>query len=117
MKEHQVQKLVFGLVIIIFLVKILKRLLRIPRPIIKAQSTFGMPSTRAASLFFIAVYLMLTNKLSKTTKILLIVAVILSCSMKYFLKEHSIEQLVAGAILGIGLAYIIDIIPPFWIKK
>jgi len=114
MKEHQVQKLVFGVVFIIFVVKILKRILKIPRPIMKSSSTFGMPSTRAASLFFIAVYLILTNKLSNTTKILLITAVSLSCSMKYFLKEHSIEQLVIGALLGIVLAYIIDKIPPFW---
>ena len=41
MKEYDVQKFILGLVFIILSVKILKRTLRLPRPFMDKDSTFG----------------------------------------------------------------------------
>ena len=112
MKEDKIQNLIIGLVVIIILVKCLKRIIREPRPIMKKDSTFGMPSTRAASIFFLVVYLILVNKLSNTTYVIFIFAILFCCGMKYLLEEHSINQLTAGAILGTIVAYSVDYVLP-----
>ena len=112
MKEDKIQNLIIGLVVIIIIVKCLKRIIREPRPIMRKDSTFGMPSTRAASIFFMVVYLILVNKLSRTTYMIFIFAILFCCGLKYCLKEHSIDQLGAGAILGTIVAYSIHFIRP-----
>ena len=110
MKETDIQKFILGLVFIVAVVKLLKQFLRLPRPIMKLGSTFGMPSTRAASFFFIIIFLMLVNKLTNKTIILMFASVLFACSIKYFMKEHSFEQLLVGAILGTVFAYIVYLI-------
>ena len=101
MNDFELQKFILGITLNIIIVKILKRFLRMPRPIMRKNSTFGMPSTRAATLTFIIVYLILVNKPSKKTIIMMICAVLFLCSLKYFMKEHSIIQLsIVGLILG-----------------
>jgi len=107
MKEYDVQKFILGLVFIILSVKILKRTLRLPRPFMDKDSTFGMPSTRAASLFFIMIFLLLVHKLTTKTITLLIGGVALCCAIKYFMKEHSLGQLAVGAAIGTVVAYIV----------
>ena len=106
MKEYDIQKLVGGIVFIIILVKCFKKIIREPRPYMPRGSTFGMPSTRAATLFFIVVFLILVNKLSNQTIVYLLLAALFACSLKYFMQEHSFSQLFFGALIGIGLAYI-----------
>ena len=59
MNDFELQKFILGITLNIIIVKILKRFLRMPRPIMRKNSTFGMPSTRAATLTFIIVYLLI----------------------------------------------------------
>jgi hypothetical protein len=83
----------------------LKKLFKESRPI--KSNTYGLPSTKAATLVFIATYLILTNKLKDSTVILLLVALLLPLFMKYYSKEHSIKQLIMGGLAGLVVAYII----------
>ena len=106
--DTEIRGFIIGLIFIIFIVKIIKRILKIPRPIMNELSTYGMPSTRSASLFFIITYIYLTNKnLKMNTILILILCVIIACSLKFILKEHSLIQLLAGGILGIIIANIV----------
>ena len=66
--------------------------------------TWGMPSSRAACLFFILTYLLIVDDLTRTTKYVLLGCVILGCTMKYVLKEHSMIQLIVGALIGVLIA-------------
>ena len=105
--DIEIRGFIFGLLFIIFIVKVIKRILKIPRPVMNKLSTYGMPSTRAASLFFIIVYIYLTNReLNKNTIFILILCVIIACGLKFILKEHSFIQLLAGGLLGVLIASI-----------
>ena len=89
------------------MVKFLKKLFKESRPI--KSNTYGLPSTKAATLVFIATYLILTNKLTDSTVILL-TTLLLPLFMKYYSKEHSLKQLVVGSIIGLSVAYIVKLI-------
>ena len=105
--DIEIRGFILGLIFIIFIVKIIKRVLKIPRPEMNNSSTYGMPSTRAASLIFIIVYIYLVNKdLNKCTIFILISSVIIACGLKFILKEHSFVQLLAGGLLGVIIANI-----------
>ena len=105
--DIEIRGFIIGLLFIIFIVKVIKRILKIPRPVMNKLSTYGMPSTRAASLFFIIVYIYLTNReLNKNTIFILILCVIIACGLKFILKEHSFIQLLAGGLLGVLIASI-----------
>ena len=105
MNDFEIIKLMLGLGFNILIVKVIKRLLKIPRPLMLNSSTYGMPSTRAASLFFITLYLILTNNVTRNTIIIMFSITILLCAIKYFMKEHSLLQLLAGSLLGLITAY------------
>lgn len=107
MNDKQVKKFIIGLGIVIILVKILKKFFKAPRPNMIDGSTYGLPSTRAASLFYIVIFLILNNKLSKKTIIMMFVTIIVCCLIKYYMKEHSIKQLTVGSIIGGSLAYLL----------
>ena len=51
-------------------------------------STFGMPSTRAASLFYIMIFLLLVHKLTAKTVALLVAGVAFCCAIKYFIENQ-----------------------------
>ena len=105
MNDRTIIKLIVGLLFIQVCVKILKRVIKQNRPIQPKDSDYGMPSTRAASVFFIAVYLIqVLPKLQTMTKYLLILFAISSSYMKYYLMEHSFIQLFVGACIGIAVA-------------
>jgi len=106
--DKYVLKLFLGLIFLQVLVKFLKNLFKESRPI--KSKTYGLPSTKAASLCFIATYLILTNKLKQSTIILLLLGLIVPLFMKYYIKEHSIKQLVVGGIVGIISAYSVTIV-------
>ena len=59
--NRDIQGFIVGLGLVIIVVKILKRTLKMPRPVMEELSTYGMPSTRAASLMFIISYIILTT--------------------------------------------------------
>lgn len=106
--DLEIQGFIIGITCIIIVVKILKRTLRLPRPIMEEISTYGMPSTRAASLVFIISYIVLTSPgISHKTIGILIVAVLVCCGIKFCMKEHSLLQLSMGGILGLIGAIIV----------
>ena len=107
MKDKEIQIFILGIAINIVLVKILKKLLRLPRPISKSDATFGMPSTRAATLTFIIVYLILLYKPKQLTLFIMIATILFLCSLKYLMKEHSLLQLIIGSLIGLIIAYLL----------
>lgn len=103
--DKYVLKLFLGLIFLQILVKFLKKLFKESRPI--KSNTYGLPSTKAATLVFIATYLVLTNKLRNYTVIIIVTALLLPLFMKYYSKEHSIKQLVAGGLVGLSFGYLL----------
>jgi membrane-associated phospholipid phosphatase len=103
--DKGVLKFFGGLLSLQIIVKLVKQFVKESRPI--KTKTYGMPSTRSAFMFFIVTYLIFTNNLKNETKLLLVGGALLSIYMKYHLKEHTINQLLVGGLLGIGYAYLI----------
>ena len=108
MKDEDVQKFIIGLTIVILITRFLKNILKISRP--KKSSTYGMPSSKSSTLFYIIVFLLLFNKLSKETILIMIASILICCGIKYYSKEHSMFQLLVGAILGLSIAYIVYLV-------
>tara|TARA_B100001057_G_scaffold484687_1_gene563156 strand:+ start:783 stop:1133 length:351 start_codon:yes stop_codon:yes gene_type:complete len=107
MKDQFVKMFIFGLISIQILIKILKKIIRQKRPIQKEHTDFGMPSTRAGLVFFIASYILLSiSSLSFETKILIIAFAFCSSLMKVILKVHTIFQITVGGIIGVILGYV-----------
>tara|TARA_Y100000996_G_scaffold291516_1_gene230445 strand:+ start:1401 stop:1745 length:345 start_codon:yes stop_codon:yes gene_type:complete len=107
MSDVYICKFLFGLLFVIILIKILKRHIRQRRPSNKGKTDYGMPSTRAGIVFFIAIYLLMAHKnISRNTKIIIISFALLSSYMKYYLKEHTIAQLICGGLVGGCSAYL-----------
>ena len=103
--DKYVLKLFLGLIFLQILVKFLKKLFKESRPI--KSNTYGLPSTKAATLVFIATYLVLTNKLRDSTVVILLTTLLVPIFMKYYSKEHSLKQLVAGGLVGLSFGYLI----------
>ena len=99
---------VMGMLAVILVIKLLKRIIKAPRPRMFKGSTFGMPSTRAGISFFVVVYLMLLNKsISINTMMILFVLSLIPCALKYIMEEHSLMQLLVGGVIGSMVAYFI----------
>lgn len=105
MKDKNVLIFYGGLILLQYIVKFLKKIIKQDRPIKK--NTYGMPSTKSATLFYIMTYLMITNNLQKKTKIILIILSIIGILYKLLYKEHSYEQIAVGGLIGIVYAYFI----------
>ena len=70
-------------------------------------STYGMPSTRARFSIYNKLHnINLSGYITQTIGIL-IVAVLICCGIKFFMKEHSLLQLSMGGILGLIGAIIV----------
>jgi membrane-associated phospholipid phosphatase len=108
MNDFETRKFGVGLILVIILVKILKNTIKQPRPVMLKGSTWGMPSSRAACLFFIFTFLILMDNLSQTTKYILLGCALLGCTLKYLSKEHSLIQLIMGALVGMAMAKCIE---------
>lgn len=103
--DKYVLKLFLGLIFLQILVKFLKKLFKESRPI--KSNTYGLPSTKAATLVFIATYLVLTNKLRDSTVVIIVTAMLLPLFMKYYSKEHSLKQLFIGGLVGLLFGYFV----------
>ena len=108
MNEHQAVLFLSGILFAQLFTKFLKNIIKQARPI--KSKTYGMPSSRATILSFIVFFLIFTNKFSLKTKAIIIIIGVISLSMKYIIKEHTIYQLLFGILLGILLSYIFSII-------
>ena len=103
--DNQAIALLYGLLSVIIMVKVLKFCIKQKRPDPVARG-YGMPSTRAAVITFLTSYLILCNNFTMNTKIIMIVLASIIIYLKYHLREHSLIQLLVGAILGLSMAYI-----------
>lgn len=108
MKDYQVIILISGIFFSQILAKTLKKIIKQSRPI--KSKTYGMPSSRSTVVSFIVFYLILINKFKLSTKFIIIILGLLSLSMKYIIKEHSIYQLIVGGLLGTIIAYLLSLI-------
>ena len=108
MKDYQVIVLISGILFSQIIAKTLKKIIKQSRPI--KSKTYGMPSSRSTIVSFIVFYLILTNKFKSSTKFIIIIIGLISLSMKYIIKEHSIYQLIVGGILGTTIAYLSSLI-------
>lgn len=108
MKDYQVIVLISGILFSQIFVKILKEIIKQNRPI--KSKTYGMPSSRSTVISFIVFYLIFVNKFKLSTKFIIIILVLLSLSIKYIIKEHSIYQLIVGGLLGTTIAYFSSLI-------
>ena len=105
MNDREAVLLAGGILFVQLLVKVLKKILRQPRPTSTLQ-TYGMPSSRAAIVFFIIVYMMLkVTNIERITVIILLIVGVASCASKYLMREHTMKQLVAGSIVGTSVAF------------
>ena len=106
MKEKEIVIFYIGIITLQYIVKLLKNIIKQNRPI--QSNTYGMPSTKSATLFFILSYLFINNKITTKNKILLIILSIIGISYKLYYKEHSLIQIIIGALIGIIYAYILS---------
>ena len=84
--------------------KWLKRVIKQARPI--KSNSYGMPSGRGIIVGFTAVYFfLLYPNMNKNTQAIIITASIFATYMKYYLREHTLLQLVVGLVCGILLGY------------
>ena len=108
MKDKNIIIFYGGLILLQYLVKFLKKIIKEDRPI--KSKTYGMPSTKSATLFYIMTYLMIMNNIEKRTKIILFMLAIVGILYKLMYKEHSYEEVIIGAIIGIFYGYIVKYI-------
>ena len=94
-----------GIISLQYVAKILKKIIKQGRPI--PTHTYGMPSTKSATVFYIAMYLILTNPLLVRTQVVILMLAIIGILYKLYYKEHSLAQIGGGAILGICYAFLI----------
>lgn len=94
-----------GLVSLQYIIKFLKNIIKEDRPI--KSKTFGMPSTKSATLFYTLGYLIGTNNFKKNTIYLLILLSLIGLLYKLYYKEHSLKQIFIGSIIGISYSYLI----------
>jgi acid phosphatase family membrane protein YuiD len=94
-----------GIISLQYIVKFLKNIIKEDRPIKK--NTYGMPSTKSATLFFIIGFLILKYKYENYTILKLFFLAFVGVLYKLYFKEHSIKQIIAGGLLGLLYSYII----------
>ena len=106
--DKEVLKFFGGLVSLQFIIKFGKQLIKEDRP--NKTKTYGMPSTRAAFMCFIVTHLILTNKLKDQTISLLLAGLVISLYAKIYMKEHTLQQILVGAFIGVVYAYLLSTI-------
>ena len=103
MDSNKCVLLFLGILFIILSVKVIKNIIKQERPIKK--NTYGMPSSRSSLISFILTYLILNNNYDYKTKCILCILTLMIIFIKYFYKEHTIEQLIVGVIYGYIVGY------------
>lgn len=102
MNDLEISIFFIGALIVRVLGKWLKRVIKQERPI--PSNSYGMPSGRGVIVGYTLVYFMLIYpNMKNTTLLTIIISSLFACYMKYHLREHSVEQLIAGFITGSSL--------------
>jgi len=105
MKDKNALIFLSGLVSLQYTVKFLKNIIKEDRPI--KSKTYGMPSTKSATLFYTLGYLIGTNNFKKNTIYLMFLIALIGLLYKLYYKEHSLKQIVIGSIIGLIYSYLI----------
>jgi acid phosphatase family membrane protein YuiD len=105
MKDKNIIIFYGGLILLQYMVKFLKKIIKQERPV--KSNTYGMPSTKSATLFYIMTYLIIMNNLKTNMIMILIVLAIIGILYKIIYKEHSYKQITVGGIIGVIYAYFI----------
>ena len=103
-----------GLVFSTAINTILKRIVAQPRPVGSVKLGHGWPSDHAQFSFFFVTYfsfwLIYRSRMAPIVRLLIIVTIfptaVIVCWSRYHLGVHSLEQLLAGGCVGIGLGAI-----------
>ena len=106
MNDKHILKFFIGLITLQLIVKVIKNIIKDKRPI--SKRTYGMPSTRSAFIFYIITYFMINFKLYNATKLLLLLGALISVYAKYYMREHTFNQLLVGAMIGSFYSYTIS---------
>ena len=105
MNDKQIIVFFSSILFLNILIKLLKNLVKQSRPI--RTNTYGMPSSKSAITCFIFVYLISIHNYNKQTIVILIIISIMILFIKHLYKEHTLLQLIVGAIIGFIFAKII----------
>lgn len=98
MNSNQIVVFFSSILVLILFVKLLKYGIKQERPIV--GKTYGMPSSRSALILFMVVYLTTIHTYDTKTTVTLYILSSLIVYLKYAYKEHSLEQLLVGALIG-----------------
>lgn len=101
---------IIGFILNTFITGLLKIIIRQPRPN-KKISTFGMPSGHAQSVFFSAMFILLTLKITPYIAFIFIsfiylFIVLITSYQRIKYKYHTISQVIIGSLIGISLGTI-----------
>ena len=108
MENRHIINLTFGILLLKIITKCMKKILKKNRP---NGLKGGMPSFMGALTLYISTYLYLnSNNLSIESLLSIIIFIIGSLSIKYYMKEHTLSQLIVGGIIGILFAKIINFV-------
>ncbi len=105
MNNNQIIVFFLSILFLNILVKLLKNLIKQSRPI--STKTFGMPSSKSTIITFMLIYLISIHNYTNQTLIIIFVLSIFIIYIKHLYKEHSLLQLIVGAIIGFIFAKII----------
>ena len=104
---------VVGSAVSIAVNRVLKVLIKQPRPGTPKSTNYGMPSGHVQAVAFTVSYLMFANQLvtqacSLFRPILYVLYVAMSAWQRVYCNRHTVEQVVAGCIMGVLMAYIVS---------
>lgn len=99
MNDLEISIFFIGALIVRVFGKWLKRVIKQERPI--PSNSYGMPSGRGVIVGYTLVYfLLIYPNMQNRTILTITLSSLFACYMKYYLREHSVEQLIAGFITG-----------------
>jgi len=101
MQEKDILYITLGLLSLKVITKLLKKLIKQARP---NGLEGGMPSYIAASSIYLASYMILTSKYNFKCILSILLFIIGTQGMKYFMLEHSLSQLFYGGLIGFAFA-------------
>ena len=105
MNNNQIIVFFSSILFLNILVKLLKNLIKQSRPV--RTKTHGMPSSKSTIIAFMVIYLISIGDYDRRTLIIIFVLSILIIYIKHLYNEHSLLQLIVGAIIGFIFAKII----------
>lgn len=91
-----------GYLFIALVVKYLKHYFKQKRP---NGSSGGMPSSRAATVSYIATIAFIRHAMNHVTQAVVLMVCIALFAMKLASREHTVAQMALGAAIGIATAY------------